>query len=106
MNMMLEKFKNPIFIILGDDKNYLQKQFKEKNNILISDNAPELDLSIMSLCGAGILSASSFAWWGAYYARTYNKETNYFLAPKYWLGHRIKEWRPKNFYTKWIKYID
>jgi hypothetical protein len=107
INMMLEKLKNPIFIIVGDDKNYLYKQFRETNKLFISNNTSELDLSIMSLCSAGILSASSFAWWGAYYAKMYNyKEINYFLAPKFWIGHRKKKWSPKNFYSNWIEYID
>jgi hypothetical protein len=42
-------------------------------------------MSIMSFCCAGILSASSFAWWGAFFAKTHDKDNSYFIAPNYWL---------------------
>ena len=103
---MLQNIKNPIFIIMGDDQKYLNMQFKESSTLFISNNKPELDLSIMSQCSAGILSPSSFAWWGAHYAKIYNKDDGYFLAPKYWVGHRSKKWEPKNFHTKWITYVE
>lgn len=106
MNLMQQNLQNPTFIIMSDDQKYLHEQFKETNTLLISNNKPELDLSLMSYCSAGILSPSSFAWWGAYYAKIYNKDSSYFLAPKYWIGHRSREWEPKNFYTKWITYVD
>ena len=90
---------------MGDDTLYLRSVFKESKNLIISNNLPETDLSIMSLCSYGILSASSFAWWGAFYAKIYNKKRNYFIAPKYWIGHRSKKWLPKNFFSKWITYV-
>ena len=100
-------FKKPIFIIMGDDDFYLREVFKESKNLIISNNLPEIDLSIMSLCSGGILSPSSFAWWGAFFVKIHNKKCNYFLAPKYWIGHRSKKWIPKkNLLSKWIIYVD
>lgn len=90
---------------MSDDKYYLKKIFKESSSVFISYNKPEIDLSIMSFCNAGILSPSSFSWWGAFYAKIRNQNNNYFIAPKYWIGHRIYTWIPENFYTKWITYI-
>jgi hypothetical protein len=100
------RVKKPIFVIMGDDTLYLRSVFKESKNLIISNNLPEIDLSIMSLCSCGILSASSFAWWGAFYAKIHNKKGNYFVAPKYWIGHRSKKWLPKNFFSKWITYVN
>jgi hypothetical protein len=100
------RVKKPIFVIMGDDTLYLRSVFKESKNLIISNNLPEIDLSIMSLCSCGILSASSFAWWGAFYAKTHNKKRNYFIAPKYWIGHRSKKWLPINFFSKWITYVN
>jgi len=92
---------------MGDDDFYLREVFKESKNLIISNNLPEIDLSIMSLCSYGILSPSSFAWWGAFFAKIHNKKCNYFLAPKYWIGHRSKKWIPKkNLLSKWIIYVD
>lgn len=100
------KVKKPLFIIIGDNSSYLKKAFKESNELIISDNSSELDLSIMALCSHGVLSASTFSWWGAFYARDKIKDDNIFLAPKYWAGHRLKKWIPLYFYTDWITYIE
>jgi hypothetical protein len=100
------KVKKPLFVIMGDDALYIRNVFKESKNLIISNNLPEIDLSIMSLCSYGILSPSSFAWWGAFYAKTHKKNGNYFIAPKYWAGHRSKKWLPKNFFSKWITYVN
>jgi hypothetical protein len=106
MSLIRENLHNPVFILMGDDQQYLKDFFKETNSIFISNNDSKIDLSIMSFCCAGILSASSFAWWGAYYAKTSNQNNNYFIAPKYWVGYRKKEWFPKNFHSKWITYLE
>jgi hypothetical protein len=105
IKLIKKKLRNPIFILMSDDKYYLKKIFKESSSVFISYNKPEIDLSIMSFCNAGILSPSSFSWWGAFYAKIRNQNNNYFIAPKYWIGHRIYTWIPENFYTKWITYI-
>jgi hypothetical protein len=99
------RVKKTIFVIMGDDNLYIRNVFKESKSLIISNNLPEIDLSIMSLCSYGILSPSSFAWWGAFYGKNHNKKDNYFIAPKYWLGHRSKKWYPKNFFSKWITYV-
>ena len=106
INFLQEKLQTPIFILMSDDQQYLKDIFKETSSMFISNNESEIDLSIMSLCSAGILSPSSFAWWGAYYVKIYNRDIDYFLAPKYWLGHRSRMWNPLNFYTKWITYVE
>jgi len=100
------KIENPIFVIMSDDQQYVSDIFIETDKLIISDNNPEIDLSIMSLCSAGILSSSSFAWWGAFFAKSNIIGDYYFLAPKYWIGHRMKKWWPENFSTKWISYIE
>ena len=104
INLMEKKFSNPIFILMGDDKQYLYDCFEESDSFFISKNSAEIDLSIMSFCCGGILSASSFAWWGAFYAKSNNN--GHFIAPNYWLGHRKKQWFPENFNTSWISYIE
>lgn len=106
MKLMKKNLSNPIFILMSEDQHYLKNIFRNSRSIVISNNKLEIDLSIMSLCSAGILSPSSFSWWGAFYAKIFNKSNNFFIAPKYWIGHRIKKWKPENFYAQWIKYVD
>ena len=106
MNEIKKKFQNPIFILMSDDQYYLKENFKESEKIVISDNSLETDLAIMSKCNCGILSASSFSWWGAFYAFFNKKNNQYFIGPKFWAGHQKKKWYPKNIQTKWITYIE
>ena len=92
---------------MGDDSYYLHDVFKESKNLVISKNSFELDLIIMSYCLHGILSASSFAWWGAFFikSKNINKTPSYFIAPKFWAGHRLKKFYPLGFFTNWITYL-
>jgi hypothetical protein len=98
------KITNPVFIIMGDDQFYLRDVFEESVGLIISDNPPEVDMALMSICHSGILSASSFAWWGAFFARANQRHEGTFVAPLYWGGHRIKKWFPTDFITDWITY--
>lgn len=103
---MQEKNKNSVFVLMSDDWFYLHDVFNESDGLVISDNPPEIDMALMSLCHSGILSASSFAWWGAFYARSNQKEGGTFLAPQYWGGYRAKKWYPTNIRTSWITYVE
>jgi len=106
MGLIEKKFDRPTFIILGDDHDYIRNNFKESSSLFISNNNLDIDLSIMSLCCSGILSASSFSWWGAYYSRFNNNEKGTYVGPNYWGGHKMKEWFPPNFKVDWITYIN
>jgi hypothetical protein len=99
-----EKIRNPIFILMSDDQFYLHDVFEESDRLIISYNPLEVDMALMSLCHSGILSASSFAWWGAFFARAKQRQESTFLAPKYWGGHRVEKWYPAGFISDWITY--
>jgi hypothetical protein len=102
-----KKISRPIFILMGNDKFYMKDIFKETDSLVISNNVEKVDLAIMTMCTHGILSASSFAWWGAFFSRTKTLTTihSYFVAPKFWMGHRLKKWYPSNFFSEWIVYL-
>lgn len=104
MEVLQKQTINPVFIIMGDDLFYLRAVFRETVDLIISDNPQEIDLAIMSICHSGILSASSFAWWGAFLARSNRTSNGTFLAPLYWAGHRAKNWIPTGFRMDWITY--
>jgi hypothetical protein len=99
---------NPLFIVLTDDLYYAKDVFCGQSDVLISENNHLVDFALMSLCHHGILSASSFAWWGAWFSRQSNAENDLgiYLAPNYWTGHRLKQWSPEGFVTDWITYIE
>ncbi len=106
MLLIENKINNPVFIIMGDDHNYINNYFIETETLLISNNDLEVDLYLMSMCSSGVLSPSSFSWWGGFYARYKSKHNGIFIAPNYWGGHRMKKWFPPNFKVNWITYIN
>lgn len=106
MESVQQKIGDSVFILMSDDQFYLHDVFEESDRLIISDGSPEVDLAIMSLCHSGILSASSFAWWGAFYARSELKQNAIFLAPQFWVGYRSNKWLPVGFRTEWITYIE
>lgn len=83
------------YIFLSDNPEYVKKEFYYLKNKKISiNNHFATDLAIMSLCKHGILSISTFSWWGAYLI----KNKGLILAPKYWLGINDKIEAPKNIF--------
>lgn len=107
MLSLRSQVKSPKFIILTDDIYYVTDVFGNKNDIFISTNNHLVDLALMSLCSSGILSPSSFSWWGAWFS--FNRKSTQrrvFIAPEYWGGHRSKKWEPEGFMSSWITYIN
>lgn len=86
-----ENRKNPLFVFLTDEPDFVEKNLSEflvdiGSDAVISQNDFKVDFAIMTLCDGGILSPSSFAWWGAYFMR----QRDVVFAPKFWLGFRFK----------------
>jgi hypothetical protein len=93
-----------VFAVIGDDLDYLQAVYAARRNFMVSAENEVVDLVIMSLCeGGGILSASSFSWWGAFLALR-RSEGALFLAPEFWIGHTRKTWYPPYIKSSWLTY--
>lgn len=67
--------------------------------------SPETTLAMMSNCDAGVLSASSFSWWGAAFAKARDFHSGPFLAPSYWIGWRTIEWVPPQVKSAFLEYV-
>lgn len=85
--------ERPFFIFLTDDPVYVGSTFGDIVNKAISNNPMYVDFAIMTQCEYGIMSNSSFSWWGAYMMQNRRKV----FAPRYWLG-----WRSRVEYHKGI----
>jgi hypothetical protein len=81
-----KEVENPFFVYLSDDSGYVECCFKDIQNKIVSKNSMATDLAIMSLCEYGIVSNSSFSWWGAYLMHNRKKV----IMPKYWFGWKSK----------------
>jgi hypothetical protein len=102
---MIKKFKIKTFYVVSDDIKYCKILFKYIPNIkFVSKNVTD-DLLLMGSIKFGILSASSLSWWGSYLSHMKFK-TGFYLAPKYWAGHRQKKWYPKFIKTKFHQYVN
>lgn len=107
LRLLLAKFTHCCRIyVASDDIQRTKLIFKEFPNCIFIDESPELTLTILSLCDAGVLSASSFSWWAAHIASTLYNRSGPFLAPMHWLGHSINEWYPAGFNSHVLNYID
>lgn len=106
MDQIRASFKTPFFIVVSDDKPYADEMFSDCADVYISHENEETDFALMAKCyGGGILSASSFAWWAAYFVRQSNKNA-FIVAPLYWAGHRKGAWFPEGIQTSWINYVE
>lgn len=83
MEWFRERYANSIFIFLSDNPDWVKSHFINLPfRMVFSRNRAEVDFLIMTLCDAGILSPSSFSWWGGYLMESKGP----ILAPRHWLG--------------------
>ena len=80
------------FLILSDEPSHCQKVFGHRANCTVMSLDEASTLLLMSTCDAGILSPSTFSFWGALLAS--QKDGKRFIAPEFWLGWRGDSWYP------------
>ena len=102
IKIMKQKIENPFFIFLSDDPGYCESCFEDIENKYISNNNMNVELALMTLCEYGIVSNSSFSWWGAYLMKN-RKEV---IFPKYWYGWKQKVESHVGIQPEWAKLID
>lgn len=89
-------------IFLTDDYEYVECCFKDVKNKYISKEDMFTDLALMSKCNYGVVSNSSFSWWGAYLM----DNPRSVIFPKYWYGWKFKKDSHIDIQPKWAKVID
>jgi len=94
--------KNPFYVFLSDDPEFVKYCFENVKNKIISKNNLIVDMAIMSLCNYGIGSNSSFSWWGAFLM----SKKNMVIFPNYWYGWKIKELSHHGIFPKWAMALD
>lgn len=89
LNLLLKKEKEKIkMFVLSNDIEYCKtyqvlEDFKEKINFTFITKLNEIEsFYLMTLCKGGIISNSSYSWWGSYLNKTPNK---IIIIPKIWL---------------------
>lgn len=102
MNEIVKELRRPFFIFLSDDFDYVKFCFKMIDNKIISKNSLVTDLAIMSLCEYGIISNSSFSWWGAFLMNNRKRV----ISPRYWYGWKQKIESHLGVQPEWAEVID
>ncbi len=100
-----EELNNTKYIVMGDDKMYLEDFFEGKESVIVSKNSQYVDLALMSECKYGVLSASSYSLMGACVSKA-STEKYKFIAPRYWMGNKVGTWIPNGIEVDWLNYFD
>lgn len=105
IDIVKSKIHDPFFVFLSDDPLYVEDIFGNMGNSLISNFSSLQDFALMTQCEGGILSASSFSWWGSYFACQKYPDL-LFLAPRCWAGYRSGNWFPPFVESSFLNYVD
>lgn len=83
----IESIQSPdnFYVIVSDDPDFAEEEFKKLENKYISRNTPIIDLQFLMNSDICILSNSSFSWWGAYL----NTKNSKVIASKFWSGRDL-----------------
>jgi hypothetical protein len=104
MNEIARADKRAHFVLCTDDRPYAEELLGSHPMVSIFRGSEIDDFFLMTQCsGGGILSASSFSWWAAWYGKHFFHYSRY-IAPQYWAGWRQSEWYPPAIQTSWLEY--
>lgn len=90
VRIIQQRHPSAFYVIVGDDPQHAELLFKDLEPKFVSRLSVPEDLALMSLCEGGVLSNSTFAWWGAFFG---GGRLSY-VAPKYWSGFERRIWYP------------
>jgi hypothetical protein len=93
-------------VVLTDDVPAVRAALGETSSLHFSDLDAAGDLALMARCVGGVLSASSLSWWGAHLAQLRLDGAGVFVAPRFWLSRRAREWFPPRIESEWLEFSD
>jgi hypothetical protein len=102
LRALLTRVHDPFFFFLGDEPEWLSPLLGHLPHAEVVRREAPLDLAIMSLCRGGVISNSTFAWWGAFLCQ----HGQPIIAPRFWLGWRSRKWYPPAIRTAMFDTID
>lgn len=91
------------FIGVGDEPGYVREVMSSIENSSCAHAGFGEEFALMSQCQHGVLSASSFAYWAAWFAKRHSP-AGFFLAPEHWAGHASSHWYPANIASDFLTF--
>ena len=98
IRLFRERHPKSFFFIVGDDPDHAEALFRGIDAKVVSRMSAFEDLALMALCRGGILSNSTFAWWGAFFG---GGDLGYFV-PRFWSVWMCGEWRPPDIFSDFM----
>ena len=83
-------------IFVTDDPGWVERNFQDIADKSIASFDPALDFAIMTQCGSGILSNSTFSLAAAFLVEA----PEIVVGPRFWLGFRVGAWLPPRIEVK------
>lgn len=102
VSLLQSRIPDPFFFFMGDDPAWAQDAFPGLQKARLIRRSPAVDLALMSMCAGGVISNSTFAWWGAFQCAG----SGLVVAPRYWLGWRSGSWYPPGIEAPWFQHIE
>ena len=105
MNWMERKFKEVIFYVASNGKNWCHKHLKKENVFISNFTCAEDDFTLMQSCDHMIMTVGTFGWWAAWMTSHRGGDVMYyrdpFTAGSFKYGHFD---RAKRFPGHWLTY--
>lgn len=93
--------KETLYIIVGDDYDFMEREFAFVEKKIVSKSTAIVDLQILMHVKECVISNSTFSWWGAFL--NVNKDRKIF-CPRFFLGFKANIEYPSGIYPDdWVQ---
>ncbi|CAF1057892.1 unnamed protein product [Didymodactylos carnosus] len=71
MNYFTEKYSNPLFIVVSDDKLWCEETLGLRNDVVITpyNFSAADDLAVLTLCDHNLITTGTYSWWAGFFAK-------------------------------------